>query len=148
MGRPSVDEYFIDMVKVISSRGSCARRKVGCVLVNDRNQVISTGYNGPPSGLPNCIDVPCIGAACASGEGLDKCQAVHAEQNALLQCHDVNQIVTAYCSVAPCVHCVKLLMNTSCQRIVFIEPYSHEYSEHLWVNGVGRDWILFNCKSI
>lgn len=140
--RPSVDQYFMSLVDVVSSRGSCIRRKVGCILVNSRNQVLATGYNGPPSGLPNCVDEPCSGAECKSGEGLDKCQAVHAEQNALLQCHNVYEIDTAYCSCAPCIHCVKLLMNTSCKRIVFLNDYPHTDSKKLWCS-INRQWEKF-----
>ena len=138
--RPSVDEYFTMMAILASSRGTCARRQVGCVLVNADKKVMATGYNGVPSGFVHCIDEPCEGADCPSGEGLDKCEAIHAEQNALLQCLDVNQIETAYCTTAPCIHCVKLLLNTGCQRIVFAEDYPHsDASRKLWEKS-GRSW--------
>ena len=140
MSRPTFDEYFTSMVSVVASRGSCARRKTGCILVDDNNQVLSTGYNGPPSGFTNCTDTPCAGANLPSGEGLDKCEAIHAEQNALLQCPDVRKITTAYCTTAPCIHCIKLLMNTSCSRIVFVEDYPHAaQSEKLWTQK--GEWV-------
>jgi deoxycytidylate deaminase len=56
------------------------------------------------------------GAKFKSGEGLDVCQAIHAEQNALLQCKDVYDIETIYCTVSPCIHCVKLLLNYFCKK--------------------------------
>lgn len=143
MIRPSADQYFAQMASLVATRGTCARRKVGCVLVDERNHVLATGYNGPPRGFPHCIDVPCEGASQPSGQGLELCQAVHAEQNALLQCKDVYAIKTVYCTTAPCVHCVKLLLNTSCDRVVFTNDYPHsEASRKLWAMGPkSREWV-------
>ncbi len=137
--RPDIDTYFTMMAILVSSRGTCVRRKVGCVLVDERKHVLATGYNGVPSGFDHCIDHPCPGAGYKSGKGLDKCQAVHAEQSALLQCTDVSRIWTAYCTTAPCIHCVKLLLNTGCKRIVFAEDYPHQESKELWLKA-GREW--------
>lgn len=81
----------------------------------------------------------CSGAEAPSGQSLDSCQAIHAEQNALLQCRDVYAIDTAYVTASPCVTCCKLLLNTSCKRIVFKEEYPHGQSEALWT-GAGRVW--------
>ena len=140
MKRPSLDEYFGVMAEVVSSRGTCTRRKVGCVLVSADNKVLATGYNGVPSGFPHCIDEPCEGAKYRSGLGLDKCEAIHAEQNALLQVSDVGLIETAYCTTAPCIHCIKLLLNTGCYRIVFNQDYPHSVvSKALWEKA-GRIW--------
>lgn len=75
----------------------------------------------------------------ASGTGLDDCQAIHAEQNALLQCRNVYEVEVAYVTTSPCVTCVKLLLNTSCQRIVFVEEYPHAQSGQIWTQA-GRIW--------
>jgi len=140
MQRPSLDEYFGVMAFVVSTRGTCPRRRVGCVLVSKDNKVLATGYNGVPSNFPHCIDEPCEGAKYMSGLGLDKCEAIHAEQNALLQVSDVNLIETAYCTTAPCIHCLKLLLNTSCHKIVFNQDYPHSAaSKALWEKA-GRIW--------
>lgn len=141
VGRPSKDQYFLKMARLTSTRGTCARRKVGCVLINVHGHVQATGYNGTPAGFPHCIDDPCPGHDLPSGTGLDECEAIHAEQNALLQCHDVQSIYTAYCTASPCVTCTKLLLNTSCQRIVFLEAYpDSEKSRRLWERA-GREWL-------
>ncbi len=149
--RPDIDTYFINMVQLIATRGTCIRRKTGCILVNERNHVLATGYNGRESGAMECFNDPCEGADVTSGEDLDKCQAIHAEANALLQCTSVHEITTAYCTTSPCIHCVKLLMNTSCNRIVFLEEYPHPDSELLWTysrkNWVnGRQWIKYELS--
>lgn len=141
--RPTRDQYFIDMVKVVATRGACVRRKTGCILVNKHNHVIATGYNGKPAGLANCLDSPCSGACADSGTKLDECEAIHAEANALIQCNDTQAIHTAYCTTAPCIHCVKMLLNTSVQRIVFIDDYPHEISERL-CKEAGVKWEQFS----
>lgn len=131
--RPSIDEYFINMVKLVASRSTCYRRNVGAIFVNNRNHIIATGYNGVPSGFPHCNEIhKCEGALAKSGEKLDSCNAIHAEQNALLQCSNVYEIESAYLTTSPCMTCVKLLLNTSCKRIVFIEEYPHNDSKDLW----------------
>ncbi len=56
MNRPTVDEYFIAMAYLVSDRSTCLRRKVGAVLVKNK-QVLSTGYNGAPKNLPHCEDL-------------------------------------------------------------------------------------------
>lgn len=136
--RISVDQYFLRMADLVRSRGTCARRRVGCVLTNSRKHVLATGYNGVAAGLPHCTDDPCPGATCPSGTGLELCEAIHAEQNALLQCRDVWAIDTCYCTASPCITCIKLLLNTSCRRIVFAESYAHEKARQLWLDA-GRE---------
>jgi len=125
--RPRLDEYFMAMARVVQTRASCARRQVGCVLVDVHGHVLSTGYNGPPPGVSNCTEHACGGAEASSGEALDCCQAIHAEQNALLQCPDTARIWACYSTTSPCVHCVKLLANTGCTRIVYDEAYGNAF---------------------
>jgi dCMP deaminase len=119
------------------------------VLLNARGHVLATGYNGVAAGLPHCnqhdpyhpIGFPhaCSGANSPSGTNLDGCQAIHAEQNAMLQCKDVYSIHTCYVTASPCMTCVKLLLNTSCERIVYVEEYPHSAARDLWT-GAGRSW--------
>jgi dCMP deaminase len=132
MERLSKDEYFSQLALLVARRSTCARRSVGCVLVSHRGHILGTGYNGVPRGHTHCTDVRCPGASLPSGTGLDVCEAIHAEQNALLQCKDVEQIDTAYVTAMPCMTCTKLLLNTSCRRIVYVDPYPHEAAKQLW----------------
>jgi dCMP deaminase len=141
-GRPDKITYFLTMAMLVATRGTCCRRKVGCVLVNGKGHVLATGYNGVPSGFVHCTTPgnECEGAKLPSGQGLDLCGAIHAEQNALLQCPDVYQIDSCYCTTAPCVTCTKLLLNTSCQNIYFNEDYPHAAAAmKLWTTA-GRVW--------
>lgn len=171
--RPNRDEYFLRMAELVATRSTCLRRNVGCVLVNQRGHVLATGYNGVAAGLPHCNheqslfrikDNPisysqteaeeylghphaCPGAQSPSGTNLDGCEAIHAEENALLQCRNVHEIDTIYCTTAPCFSCLKKLMNTSGWRIVFLEDYPHsEKSSQLWLRNQTqrfREWVHY-----
>jgi len=131
MSRPSPHEYFMGICAAVSVRGTCSRRKVGCVIVNELGHIIGTGFNGPASGLPHCIDSPCPGARFASGEGLSECQAIHAECNALMQCKNVHEIFTMYVTTKPCVNCFKMIMSTSCKRVIYRDDYPSDETEKL-----------------
>ena len=126
--------------------------------MNERRHVLSTGYNGVAAGQKHCNEpiqvkhlltedttehpYACSGASALSGMNLEGCEAIHAEQNALLQCRDVWEIHTTYVTHSPCIHCVKLLLATSCRRVVFVERYRHdELSSELWTRS-GREWVL------
>lgn len=128
MARLNVDDYFIQMARLVSLRGTCLRRQVGCVLVDAKNRVLATGYNGTARNQPHCgeTDCACVGLWHRSGEGLDSCLAIHAEQNALLQCRDSDAVNAAYVTVTPCVSCAKLLLNTHVSRVIAWAPYAHD----------------------
>lgn len=135
MPRPSWDQHFISIAKEVASMGTCARRQVGCVLVDSNKIILSTGFNGVPKKFEHCRDNPgheCPGALSPSGTNLDACRAIHGEQNALLHCPDISRVHTVYCTSSPCTSCVKLILGTNATRIVFIEKYPHNESEGLW----------------
>lgn len=139
--RPEWDIYFSMITHIVSLRGSCCRRKVGVVLVDKDHNTLSTGYNGKAAGLVNCLDKPCSAASMTSGTGLEDCEAIHAEVNALIRCRDVRDIHTAYVTCSPCVNCVDILLGTGCKRIVFTETYAHNSeSKRRWLES-GREWL-------
>ena len=140
--RPNKNETFLDIAQTVSEQATCIRRNVGCVLVNSKNHILATGYNGVPSGAAHCLDLPCAGAELPSGEGLDSCEAIHAEQNALLQCKDIYDIEKCYCTVSPCMTCVKLLLNTSCSILIFPTLYIDTEPLELWKKAE-REYIIY-----
>ena len=71
--RPHIDDYFMAMALLASTRSTCQRRKVGCILTDEHNQVLATGYNGVPKQRVHCIDSPCPGAFSLTGKDLDEC---------------------------------------------------------------------------
>lgn len=123
MDRLSQDDYFMGIAHLVGKRSTCRRKQVGCIILNNAYHIVATGYNGVPRGLPHCIDHPCEGVSFPSGSGLDKCQAVHAEANALLQAPNVLQVAMIYCTHRPCIHCIKLIMNSSCNEVVYDQDY-------------------------
>lgn len=136
--RISKDQLFLDMATLVSKRGTCSRLQVGCVLVNKLGHVLSTGYNGVGRGLPHCTQEPCKGADVPIGQGTGTCEAVHAEQNALLQCRDVEDIDTCYVTHAPCLDCTKWLLNTGCKWIIYLHPHPKmDIAIDLWKKAKG-----------
>lgn len=118
----SLDEYFLAMLKLTASRSTCPRRQVGAIITDVKGVVLAMGYNGVPRGFPHCIDNPCEGARDEPGNS-SRCLAVHAEQNALLQCSDLNRAYTMYVNCTPCFTCAKMISNTGIRRIVCLENY-------------------------
>lgn len=131
--RPSRDRIYLQMAELIAKRATCPRRQVGCVITDADGRVLAMGYNGVPSGAPHCNEGhPCPGATEVSGQGLDKCVAIHAEQNAILLLPDPRKADTIYVTTTPCVSCMKLLLGTSAKRIVARTLYPHEEALKWW----------------
>lgn len=139
MNRPSKRKTFLDMARLLAEQSTCARRRVGCLLVDQHGHIIGSGYNGVAKDMTHCIDIPCRGAHYPSGTGLDKCEAVHAEQNALMRCHDVDKIHACFTTVSPCIHCIKMLMNTSCKLLIFEHVYDSEALD-FWMSSPDRNY--------
>lgn len=116
--------YGMRVAHAAKTRGTCARRQVGCVLLDKKGRVLSTGYNGVPPKVPHCREGPkCPGALFPSGQGLDQCLAIHAEINAIAQCRDISEVHIACVTTMPCASCLKALMVTGCKCIVYDESY-------------------------
>jgi len=130
--RPSWDEYFIAITRLVASRSTCLRRKVGAVAVRDK-RILATGYNGAPSGLRHCLEVGCLreDQNIPSGQRHELCRGLHAEQNVIVQAalHGVSiEGATLYCTDLPCTICAKMIINSGIKRIVYIEGYADELS--------------------
>jgi dCMP deaminase len=156
MNRPTLTQYMLEIAKLAATRTTCIRRGVGCVLVNQRGHILAVGYNGVAKGMPHCNEptddglcwdtnepVQVVsGHACKGHDlppGQDSCEAVHAEQNALLQCSDPWSVEVAYVTLSPCKACLKLLLSTSCKRIVVLEEHVDPMPKELWLRS-GREW--------
>jgi dCMP deaminase len=131
--RPSWDEYFIEISMVVSSRSTCLRRRYGAVIVKD-NVIVSTGYNGAPRGSVNCVDrgtcrrqelnIP-------AGERYELCEAVHAEQNAIIngtpeRMKDATIYVAGFeegdifAEGKPCLLCRRMIRNAQIRQVVYL----------------------------
>ena len=122
--RPSIDQYYLSMLPLVASRATCPRRQVGAILVDKDGKLVSTGYNGPPAGMPHCIDTPCLGATDQSGDTA-RCIAIHAEVNALSQARLSRRLPhTLHCSTTPCFECAKMLITEGVKRVVAASTYT------------------------
>lgn len=126
------DEAMMAMAYICALRGTCVRRLVGAVITDEDRHVLSTGYNGVPQKALHCTDSPCPGALQTSGEGLDMCHALHAEQNAIAHCTDLSKARYIYTTTQPCMNCIKQLIATPIRTIVFDQSYPHEEAVALW----------------
>lgn len=130
--RPNWDEYFIGIAMAVSTRATCLRRKYGAVITKD-NIIVSTGYNGAPSGMKDCLEV----GKCTRkelqiphGERYELCHSIHAEANAIIRASvDELRDSTIYisgtdddnneCSSEPCVMCKRMMLNSRIARVVY-----------------------------
>ena len=128
--RPDWDDYFLGLAEMAATRSTCLRRQVGAILVSGR-RVLATGYNGAPKGLPHCLDTGCLRDRenIPSGQRHERCRALHAEQNAILQAAQYGiaiKAATIYCTNQPCTICTKLILNLDITRLVLRSSYPDE----------------------
>lgn len=130
--RPAWDEYFMNIAKAVSTRATCLRRRYGAVITKD-NIIVSTGYNGAPAGMKDCLEV----GRCTRkelqiphGERYELCHSVHAEANAIIRASvDELRGATMYiagtdnenreCNSEPCMMCKRMILNARIAKIVY-----------------------------
>ncbi|AEE14224.1 dCMP deaminase [Thermodesulfobium narugense DSM 14796] len=125
--RPDWDSYFMKIAFLVATRSTCIRRKVGAVIVKEK-RILSTGYNGAPSGLLHCLDIGCLRDKLniPSGERQELCRGLHAEQNAIIQgaMYGVSLMgSTIYVTNQPCITCAKMLIQAGIVKIVYQGDY-------------------------
>ena len=125
--RPTWDEYFMSIARVVAMRSNCMKRKVAAIIVKDM-RVVSTGYNGTPRGAKNCNEGGCprCNSMAASGTALDECLCCHGEENAITQAayHGTSlKGATLYSTFAPCLLCTKMIINSGIAEVVYIQVY-------------------------
>jgi len=128
--RPEWDEYFMSIAELISERSTCLRRSVGALIVKNR-RILTTGYNGTPSGIAHCEETGCLRdkLKVPSGERHELCRGLHAEQNAIIQAALYGVDIhagTLYCTNQPCSICAKMLINAGIKEIVIGSGYPDE----------------------
>jgi len=128
--RPDTDEYFLKIASVVAERSTCRRHHIGAVAVRDKH-ILTTGYNGAPSGLKDCLELGCLRDEMniPSGERQEICRGIHAEQNVIIQAalHGVNlEGSTIYATHTPCVLCAKMLVNAKIERFISFGKYSDD----------------------
>jgi dCMP deaminase len=126
--RPDWDDYFLQLVEMVSTRATCNRGRSGCVIVRDK-RVLTTGYVGAPPKLPHCDDVGHYMKKVIDDDGAIKqhcVRTVHAEQNALCQAARYGialEGATLYCTMEPCRVCAMLIISSGITRVVCSKRY-------------------------
>jgi dCMP deaminase len=135
--RPSWDEYFMLIAKLVSTRSTCNSRPTGAVLVKDK-QLLASGYNGSMPGAPHCIDqvMPDGSPYChrrvlkiADVDKYNYCRASHAEANAIAQAARYGVAIkgaSLYVTLQPCFVCIKLLATAQIERVYYELAYESQ----------------------
>ena len=119
------DDLYMDIAKRVSEMSHDQDTKVGAVIVKDGN-IISMGWNGTPSGFSNECKHPVSGVTLP--------YVIHAEANAItkLARDGGNGLgATLYCTLAPCMECTKLILQSGIREVVVNqadERYMDSYS--------------------
>lgn len=132
--RIDINEYYMNIAVQISLRSTCIRRKVGAIIVKD-NEILGSGYNGSPKGLPNCCDDPtrCYRTQhnIPSGQKLELCYAQHAEINAIFNALSSNRNLKEadiYVTTFPCSNCAKALIQSGIKNIYYLDNYTNDFT--------------------
>ena len=112
------DDFFLLLSLIYSSRGSCDRLRVACILVKD-NKIVGAGYNGSVRGLPSCDEV---GHLVIEGHCL---RTIHSEKNAIYNSVADLKGAIAYINATPCIDCVKGLLQKGVEKIIYVGSYSN-----------------------
>lgn len=117
--RLSWHEFFASQSRVMALRSTCTRLAVGCVIVREK-RMIASGYNGSITGDVHCLDVGCeiVDGHCV--------RAIHAEQNALLQCARFGiqtEGADMYVTHLPCLHCTKSIIQAGIRNVFYESAY-------------------------
>ncbi|MEJ5362391.1 MAG: cytidine/deoxycytidylate deaminase family protein [Spirochaetota bacterium] len=149
MTRPTWDEYFMMIAHDVSTRATCIRRKVGAVIVKDK-RILSTGYNGVPTGITHCTPETCLRNIynVPSGQRHELCRGLHAEQNAIIQAafHGVSIAgAIIYVTHQPCSICTKMLINAGIKKFIFEHPYNDELAQAM-MDEAGVEAIVFRTE--
>ena len=134
--RISADEYFLKIASVVAERSTCLRHHMGAVAVKDKH-ILTTGFNGAPAGVKDCLELGCLRNAqnIPSGTRTEICRAIHAEQNVIIQAalHGISlDGCTIYCTHTPCVLCAKMMVNARVKRVVIFTKYADDSFKELF----------------
>lgn len=125
----------MNITTLVAQRSTCTRRAVGAIIVKDK-RILSTGYNGAPTGIRHCLEVGCLRESLQvpSGERHELCRGIHAEQNAIIQAayHGVSvKNAMLYCTNQPCAICAKMIINAGIKKIYYQSGYTDALAQEM-----------------
>lgn len=128
------DALFMQAAESLAAKGTCECAKIGAVIVNSDNEIVSTGYNGAPSGLPSCTD-----ARYKIGEGAIKNGCIHAELNAIATAARYGIKIdgcSLYCTCAPCYACSHAIIVSGIKNVIYLQEYRADGLDLLRLAGI------------
>lgn len=109
------NKRFIELAYLVASWSKDPSTKVGAVIVNNDNIILSIGFNGFPKGVPDRDED-------LNNRSVKYKLTVHAELNAILNSNNSNmKNSTLYVTHFPCNECVKSIVQSGITRIVYSE---------------------------
>jgi dCMP deaminase len=127
--RPTWDEYFLNLLEPLGTRGTCDRGRSAAIIVSSGNTILATGYVGAPPGQPHCDEVGHMMKTVIDENGHESKHCVrtlHAEENAILQCaKDGIKIENAkmYCKMVPCYNCAMRIVRVGIKKVIAQKRY-------------------------
>lgn len=112
--RISFESYFMNIAEEVKKRSPDPSRQVGAVLVSN-NRIVSTGYNGLPSGINDTIDW--------KDRDFIHSVVIHAETNAILYAESKFESTKMYITTSPCKDCIKLIASAGVKKVYYREEY-------------------------
>ena len=125
-------QYYMGIAIAVRKKANCLGRKIGAIIVK-ANRIISTGYNGTPEGVKNCMDGGCV--RCKNNKmyetsvGYDVCICVHAEQNAMIAAARFGNSIensVVYSTMRPCFDCTKAMLQAKVKAVYYLHPWQHK----------------------
>ena len=147
--RINKDEYAMKLAEIVALRSTCLRRKVGAVAIDRDGYVLATAYNGAPKDMIHCTKDTCVRIKnnIPSGQQLEMCKAIHAEQNLVLRLGPRLKGAIVYCTTCPCVTCTKLLLGAGVDAICWKDDYDNPYAKELMLEWINHDCGIFKTTA-
>lgn len=111
-------ETYMKIAELVSENSYCKRRKVGCIIVGENDNIISIGYNGTITGFAN---------KCEDNINNTYDHVLHAESNALMKLIKSSSLIkpeSIYCTLSPCLECAKLIIQSGITKVFYKEKYT------------------------
>ena len=152
MSTKTTSSTFNGIAEKFAEQSTCVKRKVGAVLVKDL-RILSTGYNGTPSGFCNCNvvfrdrdektgkinlnkGIIYVGKSqfdsheYITHHDFAERYEIHAEQNCLSFAAKNGVSTdgcTLYITTAPCVNCAKIIIASGIKNVIYKEIYKNDF---------------------
>lgn len=121
-------QRFLDLAQLVSTWSKDPSTKVGAVIVDQNNRVVSLGFNGFPKGVQD-MDIP---------RERKLMRTIHAEENALLFAQRDLSGCSIYVTHHPCANCAAKIIQAGIRNVYFSTDLSGR-----WENEKVESKLLF-----